>query len=223
MKPQTKRRLGFVAGFSAYFVAVWYLWYTPVIYPLKIFVVLLHETSHALALLATGGEVHRITLDPAQGGLTVGAGGSAFIALSSGYLGSLVLGSLLVLGAQSRRIASRVLLMIVGALVLLLTVVYVRNVFGLTFGLLFGSGLLWGGRRLAENWSTSLLMALGLTSVGYAILDIKSDIIDRPELQSDARMLAEMTGIPTVVWGVLWIGLALAAAVWLVRRAYRNA
>jgi Zn-dependent membrane protease YugP len=66
-------------------------------------------------------------------------------------------------------------------------------------------------------------MALGLTSVGYAILDIKSDIIDRPELQSDARMLAEMTGIPTVVWGVLWIGLALLAAVWLVRRAYRNA
>ena len=30
-------------------------------------------------------------------------------------------------------------------------------------------------------------------------------------------------GVPTVAWGVLWIGVALALSFWLVRRAYRDA
>ncbi len=44
--------------------AIWVLWPTPVVYPLKIFVVMLHELSHAIAALATGGHVVRITLSP---------------------------------------------------------------------------------------------------------------------------------------------------------------
>jgi hypothetical protein len=223
MTSQSRRRLNFVLGFSVYFVAVWYLWYTPVIYPLKIFVVLLHEASHALALLATGGSVSHITLDPAQGGATLGTGGWAFVTLSAGYLGSLALGSLLVKGAQWKRVAPGTLLAVVGGVVLALTAVYVRNPFGLAFGLAFGAALVFSGRRLPAVWSRRLTMGLGLTSVLYAILDIKSDIIDRPGLESDAYMLAELTGIPTVAWGVLWIAIALVATGLLLRSAYRAA
>jgi hypothetical protein len=212
----------FVLGFGAFFVALWYLWYTPVVYPLKIFVVLLHETSHALALLATGGSVDRIVLDPAQGGATYGRGGVAFITLSAGYLGSLALGALLVVGAQSRRIRSGTLLTLVGVTVLILTAVYIRNVFGFVFGLAFGASLLWTGRRAPGAWSTRLLMALGFTSCLYAVLDIKSDILDRPHLRSDAAMLAEMTGVPTLAWGALWIGLAVLACALLLRWSWRR-
>jgi hypothetical protein len=223
MTSRTRRRLAFVAGFGLYFAALWYLWYTPVVYPLKIFVVLLHEVSHAVALVATGGTLDRITLEAAQGGATWGRGGIRFITLSAGYLGSLGLGALLVLGGQSRRVSSRLLLAGVGGVILALTLGYVRGGFGVAFGLLFGAGLVLAGRRLPERWSSTVLMALGLTSVCYAILDIKSDILDRPGLRSDARMLSELTGIPTLAWGVLWIAVAVAAAAWLVRRAYRNA
>lgn len=223
MTPSARRRLHFIVGFSLYFIAVWYLWYTPVIYPLKIFVVLLHEVSHAVALLATGGIVDHIALDPREGGVTVGAGGWRLVTLSSGYLGSVAFGALLVKGAQWRRLAPGTLLSFVGLAVVLLTVLYIRNPFGLTFGLAFGGVLLVAGRRFPPVWSRRFTMALGLTSVLYAILDIKSDILDRPHLQSDARMLAELTGIPTVVWGVLWIALALIAAAFLIRSAYRNA
>lgn len=223
MSTQSRRRLNFVLGFSLYFVGVWYLWYTPVIYPLKIFVVLLHETSHALALLATGGSVSHITLDPAQGGATLGMGGWPFVTLSAGYLGSLAFGSLLVKGSQWKRLAPGTLLALVGGVVLALTAIYVRNPFGLVFGIGFGATLVFSGRKLPAVWSRRLTMGLGLTSVLYAILDIKSDILDRPELQSDARMLAELTGIPTVAWGVVWITLAVIAAALLLRSAYRAA
>ena len=63
MKQRQKRQLTLAAGFVLYFGALWYFWYTPVVYPLKIFVVLLHELSHATALLLTGGAVDSITLE----------------------------------------------------------------------------------------------------------------------------------------------------------------
>ena len=223
MTTLARRRLRFVLGFGLYFVALWYLWYTPIVYPLKIFVVLLHEVSHAVALLVTGGTVEAITLDAQQGGLTLGRGGSRFITLSAGYLGSLAFGALLMRGAQWKRVSSGTLLAIVGGAVLALSAIYVRNPFGLTFGALFGATLVFAGRRLPVVWSGRLLMGLGLTSVLYAILDIKSDILDRPQVQSDAFMLAELTGIPTLAWGFLWIAIAVVAAIFLVRRTIRDA
>jgi len=54
------------------------------------------------------------------------------------------------------------------------------------------------------------------------VLDIKSDVLDRPYLPSDAAMLAEATGIPTVFWGMLWIGVALVVCTRLVRWAWRT-
>lgn len=223
MTTRTRRRLSLALGFAAFFVALWYFWYTPVVYPLKIFVVLLHELSHAVALWVTGGTVESISLDPRQGGLTVGRGGSAFVTLSAGYLGSLAFGALLVMGAGSRRVKSSALLAVVGAAVLVLTLLYIRGGFGIAYGLATGVALLAGARYLTAVWAARLIMALGLTSVGYAILDIKSDILDRPGLRSDAAMLAEMTGVPTLFWGFLWIGIAIWAAVWLFRHTIRRA
>src|SRR5690606_12341161 len=39
MRPVHKRRLRLTAAFAAYFVTLWLLWETPVVYPLKVFVV----------------------------------------------------------------------------------------------------------------------------------------------------------------------------------------
>jgi len=223
MNARTKRQAATVAAFAVYFAALWYLWYTPVIYPLKIFVVLLHEASHALALWATGGEVASITLNAMQGGATYGRGGIPLVVLSAGYLGSLGLGALLVMGAQTRKVSPRLLLGVVGGMVLALTLLFIRNGFGFGFGLLFGAALAVVARQLPLAWSKWTLVVLGLTSVLYAILDIKSDILDRPELRSDAAMLSELTGVPTVAWGVLWIVAAVVAAVALLRWTLRRA
>ena len=223
MNPQTKRRLGFLAGFALYFGAIWFAWDTPVVYPLKIFVVLLHEISHGIAALATGGVIQRIELDPAQGGACYCPGGNAFLTLSAGYLGSLGWGVLLLLGARTGPRPSRWILGAVGVMVVVLTLLYVRSGFGFGFGLIFGLALFALAARLPARANRVLLNVLGLTSCLYAILDIKSDIIDRPELRSDARMLAELTGIPTTVWGFLWISIAIGVVLMLFRKAFREA
>jgi len=219
-----KGKLRFVLGFGLFFTALWLLWDTPVVYPLKIFVVLLHEASHALAVVATGGRLDSITLDPRQGGATYFTGGNAFIAMSAGYLGSLLWGGLLFSAAQTKWVRADWVNGAIGAAVILLTVFFVRNGFGLAFGILFGLAMITASREIGAKMNRRLLLTLGLTSALYAILDIKSDVLDRPELESDAHMLAELTGIgTTTMWGVVWISIAIAFATWLMVRAYDDA
>jgi hypothetical protein len=222
MEAQTKRKLGFVAGFAVYFTALWLLWETPVVYPLKIFVVLLHEISHGAVAIATGGAIERIVLDPNQGGACL-CSGNPFLTLSAGYLGSLGWGMLLTSAGTARKVNARIVTGLVGLAVVGLTIAYVRGPFGIGFGLAFGAALLLAARKLPALWNQRLLLTLGLTSCLYAILDIKSDILDRPHLQSDAAMLGDLTGIHTVVWGVVWIVLAILCSLWLLHRSYRNA
>jgi len=222
MSPRSKRRAYFLGGFLLYFGLLWTLWDTALIYPLKVFVVFLHEVSHAAAAVATGGTVERIVLDRYQGGAAFTRGGNAFLTLSAGYLGSLLWGALFVVLAFSRRLSPRWILGTVGGIMLLLTLFLVRSWFGFGFGLAFGAGLLAVARYLAAGWNRALLLGLGLTSCLYAILDIKSDVLDRSHLPSDAAMLSEMTGIPTAVWGLLWIGLALLVSAWLLRWVARR-
>lgn len=222
MDPKLKNRLFFLGGFVVYFGVLWSLWDTALIYPLKIFVVFLHEVSHAMAAVATGGSVERILLDPNQGGAAYTVGGSGFLTLSAGYLGSLLWGVLFVMLGFSRWARPKWIIGAVGVMVLAMTVGLVRTPFGWAFGLLFGGALLASARYLSQRTNRTLLLGLGLTSALYAILDIKSDVLARPELRSDAAMLAEMTGIPTVFWGFLWIAIALLVCAWLLRWAARR-
>jgi hypothetical protein len=223
MQPKQRRRLTFLAGFAAYFVVLWLLWPTVWIYPLKIFVVFLHELSHAIAGLATGGTVQRITLDPYQGGATYVNGGNALVMLSAGYLGSLLWGLGLLLVARMRVRTSRNALVLLGALMLGTSLLFVRNIFGFLFGLLFGAALVFAARKLPSDGVQVVLTALGLTSALYSLFDIRDDILKHPQLQSDAFMLGQLTGVNTLVWGFLWAGIALTACFWVGRQLYQRA
>ncbi len=218
-----KARFLFVAGFAAFFTALWFLWDTWLVTPLKLFVVLLHEISHGLAAVATGGTIDRIVVTPDLGGACYCGGGDAFVTLSAGYLGSLLWGAALVLIAARFGRRSPWITGAIGVFIGLVTVLYVRNPFGLMFGLGFGAALVAAARYLSPAANGRVIWVLGLTSCLYAVLDIKSDVLDRPELRSDARMLAEMTGVPTVVWGGLWIAAALFVCWLLFRRLLRQA
>ncbi len=220
MRPRTRKRLIFLLGFAAYFVALWLLWDTIVVYPLKIFVVFLHELSHGLMAVATGGSIEAISLDWREGGETLSRGGNAFLTLSAGYLGSLAWGLLLLELARARPKLARWALLGLGVLMLGVTAVFVRGLFGMVFGVVFGAALLLASRWLPPAGVRVALTAMGLTSALYALLDIRSDVLDRPGAVSDAVMLGRMTGIPGIAWGVLWIGLGLIACIWMMRRMY---
>lgn len=213
-------QLGLLAGL---FLVVAIFWNTILVYPVKVFVVLLHELSHALATILTGGHVLGITLSPQLGGVTLSAGGWPLVIASAGYLGSIAWGGLILFAAARSR-NHRALAQGMGVLIVAATLLLVRNAFGLGFGIAFGLVLVGIARRLPDTFSELFLKFVGLTSCLYVVLDIKSDLIDRaftnfPGAMSDAQSLAAMTGIPSIVWGVAWFLVACAAVVVLLRSA----
>lgn len=201
---------------------VYAFWSTIFVWPLRVFVVLLHEVSHGLAAVLTGGRIVSIELSPLEGGLCTTAGGWPFVIASAGYLGSALFGALfLVLGFRGRPRTHRTVTGVLGAALVLLTLVYVRSAFGFAYGLVAGALLLAVARWLPEGASSFVLRLLGVTSLLYAPWDITSDLILRSIPASDAGALARMTGIPALAWGVLWLAASLAIA-WRALKGVRS-
>lgn len=59
-------------------------------------VIAFHEFGHAITACCTGGRVKSISLDPHEGGVTHMKGGISAITLPAGYLGSSLIGALLI-------------------------------------------------------------------------------------------------------------------------------
>ena len=151
MATESKGKLKFILGFVAFFAALWFLWDTSLAYPLKIFVVLLHEISHAIASVATGGGIEKITLDPRQGGACYCFGGSAFITLTAGYLGSLFWGATMFTAARSDKVRTDWVNGFIGVMVVILTLFFVRGSFGMMFGIAFGLTMFMAAKKVGRD------------------------------------------------------------------------
>lgn len=190
---------------------------SPVVYPLRLFVVFLHEVGHAFAAVLTGGEVLRIGISRDEGGVCVTRGGIPFVVLNAGYLGSLLFGALFLLLGARRRNAPPVVGAI-GVFTATAALLYVRSWFGFAYTLAAGLVLLFVAARLRPAASEWLLAALGSMSMLYALADIASDVVFRHSGQSDAAALARLTGIPALAWGLVWIVVSLGVLAAVVRR-----
>jgi hypothetical protein len=188
-------------------------WNSVPLRPLRVLVVLLHEIFHALASLATGGGVLGIEVLSHSSGLTTLAGGSPPAVYAAGYLGTALLGSLLLAAGPLARV-KRFLYLGIGLLLLAGTLLAVRNPFGRAYGLAVGvllTGLFF--RQFPfSSWLTDFLGVLCLVDVLH---DLAAFAL-APSV-NDVRLLAEGSGLPfaglLAAWALLVLGLAAAAAV----------
>lgn len=84
----------------------------------QMLVIAFHEFGHAITACCTGGRVKSISLDPHEGGVTHMQGGMTAITLPAGYLGSSIIGALLIF-AGFNITASKVASIILGVCFLL--------------------------------------------------------------------------------------------------------
>ena len=189
-------------------------------YPLKIFVIFLHEASHAITALLTGAQVLELSLSPQQGGHVKAAGGNGFLIASAGYLGSLFWGAaLFLLGLRTR--LDKLVVGMMGVLMLGITVLYIRDLFPLVFCILTGIGLLLSAYFFSQSINDLWLRVIGLTSMIYVPYDIFSDTLARSHLVSDARILAENYGGTTMVWGSLWLCISMVFLLFIARQSLK--
>ncbi len=213
------------------FVAAVLLWNTVLLYPVKLFVVALHELSHGVAAVLMGGRIENIQISPQIGGYcqysfpaSAGVLKKTFVA-SAGYLGSMLWGAVILMLASISRMDRRITFSI-GVMMLILTywVVKTGELFGILFCLIFGLFLLISAKILPDRFHDLFLKFLGLASCLYVIIDIKDDLIVYQACGNDAHAIAQLLGIPqmAIIIGIAWIFLALVILFLALRFAFRH-
>ncbi len=207
-------------------------WYFPLagylVYPLQLFATFIHEGGHVLASILTGSPVQSLTVSPDASGevYSTGSGWLASLFISSaGYLGTTAFGAALLAWIRFGR-SSRLALYISGFTVALLTVVFgilapVWNLFAnVTFtkfgftilsGALISAGLLAIARFANLKWVNFAAAFLAIQCLLNAMFSLAElfVIAGFSNVHSDAANMQAATGIPGVVWAVIWIGLSL--------------
>lgn len=204
-------------------LAVGLAWVPGVHVPLKWFETLFHESSHALAAVLTGGHVARLSLAWNGSGLTWSSGGFRPLVSFAGYAGAIGWGTLLYRMATS--MAPRTVRYLIGTLAVAacLEVVFWLAWDGIS-ELIMGTlllllGLLWHPR--AARWAKPALRLIGAYVLMSALVSPTYILQTGQTGDNDAKALAHMLWVPSVVWVGIWLALGLLAIVSLYRTAAR--
>lgn len=214
---------------SRYFlilVAVLLLWNTQIIKPLKIFTVFLHELGHSLMAVIFGQGIQGFTVNLNESGYTlVQAKGwfSALMIANGGYLGS-ILFALLILYLKKTWIKNYIL-GTAAALLLAVSIRYSSFSFTLLYSVAFAVAIIILYMLQNERLNDWIIDIIGVASAAYAVYDIFVDTIllqinlklhlingwkvEQP--LTDAVQLQTLTGIPAILWGIIWLVIAVSA------------
>ncbi len=193
------------------------------LYPFKLFVTTVHEACHALVARLTGGNVQMISIAPDESGLTLSAGGIRPLISMAGYLGTAVFGGMLIWWGK-RPAEARFILQMIGTVILALTVFYGGGgIFSFVSMLIIGAGILWISRKANDAACHMFLLMLAVQTTLNSVLDIQTLFLASVmgAQHSDARNMESMTGIPAIVWSVLWGAIALCILTFSLWISYR--
>jgi len=209
--------------------------------PVEFLATNLHELGHALFCVLTGGTVYGLTIcsdGEGHAGLTFGAGGIPFIYDQTGYLGCTLFGCLLLYFGRLRQNA-RAVLMTLGVLVGIGSAFFIVHTFGManygqaalySLGLALGMGgvLIFAGLKLNATLAHYLLLFLAvqislnaLTDVVW-LIQISAGMVGAHSF-SDATNMAQLTGVPAVVWSIWWGLASIGMIFFTLRLIYRRA
>lgn len=200
-------------------------------YPFRLLTTLVHELSHGLAALLTGGSFIRFVVFSNGAGLAYTAGGWRWVIVPAGYIGAALFGAVLILLGRSHR-WSRLALAIIGLMMGLLSLRYglpsilsgdlLSGLLTTVSGVIFGGFFLWVALKAAPGWIIFLLHLVaiqsGLTAFSdlTTVLGLSLQFLNAPA--NDAQSMAELTYIPAVIWAAFWALLAiflLGSAIWI--------
>jgi hypothetical protein len=155
-------------------VALYFIPYAGfVTYPIRLLVTFIHEGSHALAALLTGGMPHMMAIQPDGSGVTYTSGGWGAAISTAGYLGATLYGAVLI-AALRRGVPGSKLMTVTGVIVGLMTVLLTRNLFGFFWGALLCVGLIAGGRKLSTEAAAWGAGFIGVQCVLNALFDLRT-------------------------------------------------
>lgn len=199
------------------------------VYPLQLFATFIHEGSHVLASLVTGGSVESLTVSWDTSGEVYSVPSGFFgqiLTSSAGYLGTTAFGTLLLVWMRynfSSRKALYVSSAFVGAMtiffgllapmwnVLSTKVTFGSVIFTVVSGAVLTAALFAVARFASLKWVNFALAFLAVQSLLNAVFSLVDlfFISATSSQPTDALNMANATGLPAIVWVLLWIGISI--------------
>ena len=185
-----------LAALTVLTVLLVFFWQSPVLKPLKLFVVFLHETSHAIATILTGGHLSAISIEWDESGATYAANGRGifFIIATAGYIGSILWGYMMLRASLTGRWI-RTVSLLVGLTVIFFgffpdgTPIKTSDKY-LKYFISGGWGLtLTVSAFLFPRFNHLLLFVLGGLTALYSLYDL-NDFVHGDVMRTDAGILA---------------------------------
>ena len=211
------------------------LWHSPygayLLYPFTILSTWFHEMGHGLAAMLLGHRFERLVIFPDGSGYalhsvsgTPSRLGIAAIA-AAGLLGPTVAGCLLILSSRTLR-GTRTALMVLGAALLLSTLIWVRSVVGwLVLPVVAAACLLLvvRGRSATQRFAVQFLGVQGCISIyrDFGYLFSAGGVLGGVPQLSDTAQIAQALILPYWFWGGVITALIAAMIWWSLKRAHR--
>lgn len=187
--------------------------------PLNQFSTLIHELSHALATVLTGGHVSGMTIVPdgmGHGGLTFSQGGLRFLIIQAGYMGTTLFGCALVALSKNPRY-SKIILQGLALMTLLSTIFFIgpgilsasfiQSILSFIVGLLLSGAIYYAGTRLKYSQAHWLLLFLAINVAMDSLNSIWIIIgssLNQFAAYSDATTMQNNFFMPAIFWSLLW-------------------
>ena len=228
-KPQVMLLIAATVISIALFVISWYiplLGY--IVYPLQLFATFIHEGSHALVAFITGNKVMSLTVSPDGSGVvwSQASGISQLLISSAGYLGATAFGVILLAWMRfgySARLALYIAAGFVGIMTfvfgflapfwnLLEKVTFGSVVFTVFSGAVLTAGLLAIAKYGNAKWVNFAVAFLAVQCLLNAFFSLKDlfFISASSNQPTDAANMAAATGIPALLWVLIWIAVSVA-------------
>ena len=190
-------------------IVAYAFWDTPLILPFRLFVVLVHEIFHAGTALITGGQVLEMRTNLNESGHTLAQGGFFPLISAAGYVGSALLGALLIYTATLPQV-QRLLLLLIGMVCMGMTIWY-TPVGGVDFYLGIFAGLILAAMAIkSQRAAVAAATWIGVMLCLYSLYDFYTDLWRHAEL-TDAGILARYWGAPLLAYPIAlsWVLLSL--------------
>ena len=201
-------------------VAMNFSWTRWLMYPFVLMSTWIHEMCHGIAALLVGGRIIKLEVFVDGSGLATyrsAASGAArgFIS-SAGYQGTCVTGYLLLILRKQRHIP-RIGPIVLGSLMVISVLLFVRNFFGIVVVSVEGGLLIAAGLTLRKNWAKNLFLVLAILLTLTAITSVTvlfraSHEVNGAPIDSDAVSTAEEWFGFSFLWAMIWLGVGVVLA-----------
>lgn len=219
MNINSKNKSQLILFISISFI-LFFFWNTFLIFPIKLFSVLIHEISHGFTALITGGKIILINIDFNLGGNIETENGVDFLVAFAGYIGSLTIGIIFFNYNQNINVIK-----FTSVLIIFISIIIVANADAETNFYIFTFILILFLTSLIFFIKFSVIQlivkVLGFISMIYVLLDLRNDFFVEGYV-SDAKIISEQFGINFYIISFLWILLTVFVISYFIRKYLNN-